>query len=147
MTRIIGCGNFDRGDDAAGLLVARRLRELGVASTSCSGESLALMDGWDGADSVILVDAVVSGRQPGTVSIWDPLASPVPRECFVGSTHAFGVAEAIELARVLDRLPPQLTLYGIEGAHFEQGAPPSPEVLDAIERVAQEIALCTNPHL
>ena len=27
---IIGCGNFDRGDDAAGLLVARRLHALGV---------------------------------------------------------------------------------------------------------------------
>ena len=27
---MIGCGNFDRGDDAAGLMVARRLQAFGV---------------------------------------------------------------------------------------------------------------------
>ncbi|MBK7926186.1 MAG: hydrogenase maturation protease [Bryobacterales bacterium] len=145
MTRVIGCGNLHRGDDAAGLLAARRLHELGVASAGCSGEALSLMDGWAGAESVILIDAVVSGQPPGTITVWDPLAAPLPRECFMGSTHAFGVAEAIELARVLRRLPPQLTLYGIEGARFDQGSPPSPEVLMAVERVAQEIAQCTNP--
>jgi len=41
--RIIGCGNLDRGDDAAGLLVARRLRALGVEAAEHSGEGLTLL--------------------------------------------------------------------------------------------------------
>ena len=39
--RIIGCGSFDRGDDAAGLLVARRLQALGVETAEQSGESVS----------------------------------------------------------------------------------------------------------
>jgi hypothetical protein len=36
--------------------------------------------------------------------------------------HHFGLAEAVELARVLDRLPPRLWIYGIEGRQSEQGS-------------------------
>jgi Ni,Fe-hydrogenase maturation factor len=39
--RIIGCGNAERGDDAAGLLLVRRLRELGVDAHEHSGEGRA----------------------------------------------------------------------------------------------------------
>ena len=68
-----------------------------------------------------------------------------------GSTHHFGLAEAVELARALDRLPPRLWIYGIEGKQFEQGSVPSPEVTQAIEKVAERIAsqcrLFPNGHI
>jgi hypothetical protein len=37
-------------------------------------------------------------------------------------------------------LPEQIRIYGIEGAKFEPGAPPSSEVLDAVNRVGCKIA-------
>ena len=145
--RIIGCGTAERGDDAAGLLVARRLRELGVDACEQSGEGLALMEGWTGSDAVILIDAVVTGRPSGTVTVWDASEAPVVADFCRCSTHAFGVAEAVQLARVLDRMPPRLLIYGIEGRQFDIGYPPSPEVVAASEKLARSLAHRSGPAL
>jgi len=142
-TLIIGCGNADRGDDAAGLLVARRLREMGVPAEEQSGEALALLESWHGAGDdleVILVDAVVSGAPAGAILVWDAREAPVVGDFLRCSTHAFGVAEAVQLARILDLLPPRMVIYGIEAEQFDFGAPPSAEVLQAVEEVAARIA-------
>src|ERR1039457_2451863 len=56
------------------------------------------------------------------------------------STHAFGVAEAVQLARVLERLPRRLLIYGIEGRRFDLGSAPSVEVVEASDRVALALA-------
>ncbi|MGA2327140.1 MAG: hydrogenase maturation protease [Bryobacteraceae bacterium] len=137
---IIGCGNPDRGDDAAGLLVARRLRSLGIEALERGGEGLDLLESWSGAESVIIVDAVISGASVGSISVWDAQTAPVARAVFRASTHAFGVAEAVELGRALAQLPPSLRIYGIEAGQFELGSPPSPEVLAAVEELARRIA-------
>ncbi|HYL34388.1 MAG TPA: hydrogenase maturation protease [Bryobacteraceae bacterium] len=137
--RIIGCGNTDRADDAAGLLVAQRLRELGLDAIEHSGDGFALLDLWHGSDDVVLVDAMVSGAPPGTVSVWDG-SIPVCAS-FRCSSHMFGPAEAIELGRALDRLPRRIRIYGIEAAQFEHGAAPGSEVLAAVDRVVSELAL------
>ncbi|HTZ97132.1 MAG TPA: hydrogenase maturation protease [Terriglobales bacterium] len=135
---IIGCGNRERSDDGAGILVAERLRELGIEAETRIGEALDLIEAWNGADDVILVDAVLTGAPVGTVQAWDgrqPLASVRTNT----SSHGLGVAEAIELAHVLDRLPTRLRVYGIEGRRFEPRAEISPEVRCAIEEVVRRI--------
>jgi hydrogenase maturation protease len=140
---VIGCGNADRGDDAAGLLVARRLRELGVEAQEQSGDAAGLLDIFESAPEgrrIILVDAMVTGSPPGFIHFWDAGAARLSRDVFRCSTHALGVVVAAELARVLGKLPSQVGIYGIEGAGFEAGAPPSPEVLRAVEELAQRIA-------
>ncbi len=137
--RIIGCGNLDRGDDAAGVMVARRLRVLGIDADEQSGDSVSLMDSWQGFETVIVVDALCSDHAPGEVRIWDACASPLPKAALQCSTHALGLYEAVELARTLDRLPDKLLIYGIEGKQFAPGARPSAEVEKAVESVAQHI--------
>jgi len=139
-TRIIGCGTEARGDDAAGLRVAQRLRALGIDAQEHTGDGLSLMETWQGSDAVILVDAVVTGGNPGEIRSWDGLEAPVVVDRHSGSSHFFGVAEAIKLARVLDRLPPRLTIYGIEAADFAFGSAPCPEVDAATERLALQLA-------
>lgn len=137
---VIGCGNLDRGDDGAGVLVARRLRTLGSEAQEQSGESFSLMDSWQGFETVIVVDALCSDHPPGEVRIWDASAHPLPKAALQCSTHAFGLYEAVELARTLGRLPDKLLIYGIEGKQFAPGARPSKEVEKAVESVAQQIA-------
>ena len=46
-----------------------------------------------------------SGAAPGTTRRLDASRERLPAELFRGSTHALGLAEAVELARALDRLP------------------------------------------
>jgi len=140
---VLGVGNEYRGDDGAGIAVARRLRERFLAKVTVleeSGEGAALMDSWRGADWVMLVDAVRSGARPGTIHRLDACAAPVPMGFFHYSTHAFSVAEAIELARSLGQLPPCLIVYGIEGENFTGGDGLSPAVEKAVETVVERAA-------
>jgi hydrogenase maturation protease len=140
---VIGVGNEYRSDDAVGIVVARRLRELLLAKITVleeSGEGAALIDSWKGATWVMLLDAVHSGAAPGTIHRFDARAAQIPTGFFHYSTHAFSVAEAIELARSLGQLPPHLIVYGIEGENFAAGVGLSHAVEQAVERVVEQAA-------
>jgi len=141
--KIIGCGNQERGDDQAGLVVATRLRQAGLDAEVHTGDALSLIEKWGAADDVILIDAVVSGRAAGTVHVWDSAlpGSELPNAAggSAVSSHGFDIARAIELARGLGKLPLRLRIYGVEGLNFERGTNMSPEVSAAVDRVVQKI--------
>ena len=136
---VIGVGNAWRGDDAAGLMVARRLRGT-VAAREQEGDGAGLLEAWAGARHVVVVDAAAGDAAPGSVRRFDARAAPLPARFLRSSTHAFGVADAVELARALDRLPERLEVYAIEGASFAAGAPLSPAVAAAIDELADLLA-------
>jgi hydrogenase maturation protease len=139
---VIGIGNDHRGDDAVGLTVARRLKQqlpASVAIGEASGEGTALLEAWRKAALVILIDAVQSGATPGTIHRIDARAQSVPSNFFHYSTHAFGVAEAVELGRALGQLPPRLVIYGIEGETFAAGVGLSAVVEKAAGEVTRRV--------
>jgi hydrogenase maturation protease len=138
---IIGIGNEYRGDDAVGLIVARRLKDRLADSVTVieqSGDGAALIEAWRDAQTVIVIDATVSGAAPGTIRRFDANAQPIPTASFRCSTHAFSLAEAIELARALGQLPPRLVVYGIEGKNFAAGVGLSAEVEEAVGEAARQ---------
>jgi hydrogenase maturation protease len=139
---VIGVGNAWAGDDAAGLLVARLVRErapAGVTVLEHEGEPTALMDAWNGAALAIVVDATSGGGRPGAVRVLDATGEPLPATFSGTSTHAFGLAEGIELARALGRMPARLLVVGIEGESFEAGGAPRAEVMGALEGAAEQV--------
>ena len=141
-TLVIGVGNSYRGDDGAGIAVARKLAEQrlpGVRVMEMNGEGTSLVEAWKDAPSVLLVDAVSSGAVPGTIHRFDTQAGPLPTGLEHRSSHSFGVAEAVEVARALGRLPPRLVIYGIEGKNFSPGRDLSAEVEGAVEEVASRL--------
>lgn len=151
--RIIGIGNEWRGDDAVGLLAARRLQKvLGDRAEVVEAESagVELLELMKGARTVILLDAARSGQAPGTIHRLHASAGPITPALFPRSTHAVGVAEALELARTLGVLPKQVIVYGIEAGDTEVGHPLSPQVSHALNEVVQlilkevEAPACTN---
>ncbi|MBE3011674.1 hydrogenase maturation protease [Microbispora sp. NEAU-D428] len=136
---VIGLGSDLRGDDAAGLEVARLLRGTlppSVAVVESSGDPAALVEAWSGAALAIVVDAVSSGAPPGTVhrSLHTPVHPPVR-----AGSHSLGLADAVELGRALGRLPDELVVAGIEGGDFSLGVPMTPPVLAAVRRTADEL--------
>jgi hydrogenase maturation protease len=146
---VIGIGNPWRRDDGAGLAVARLLAGTpGVDVHEREGEPASLLDAWEGADALWLVDAVSSGASPGTVHRIDVAEQKLPADLFRASTHHLGLADAVELARALGRLPVRTVFYGIEGGSFEAGEGLSAEVAAAAARVAgeirEEVAACTS---
>lgn len=148
---ILGVGNQYRGDDAAGLCAVRKIQAQNLPQArvvEACGEGATVMEQWQGADLVILIDAVWSGAPAGTIFRFEAAHLPLPAKFFHYSSHAFGVAEAIELARVLKLLPPRLIVCGIEGKAYDEGAPLSPEVEQAIcviEREIVELLLTHHP--
>jgi hydrogenase maturation protease len=144
---IIGVGNGYGGDDAIGLELARALRAdppLGSTILEQSGAVTALLDAWRGERAVIVLDAVAAGKPPGTLLRLDARREPMPVRLFSHSTHAFGVAEAVELGRALGELPDQLIIFGMQGGDFTPSAAISPAVAIAMDealcRVRQELA-------
>ena len=141
--KVIGVGNEWRGDDAVGLLVARRLKEdqlPQVEIVESRGTVTAVREAWEDAAGVIVVDAMVSGGPPGTIYRFDAHGAGVPVELSRSpSSHGWGVAEALALGKVLQELPPCLIIYGIEGKNFGPGQEVSQEVAAAIPEAARRI--------
>jgi hydrogenase maturation protease len=135
-------GNRLRGDDGAGLEVAHHLRAMlpaAVEITEREGEPTALIGGWEGIDALWIVDAVSSGSEAGIVHRLDASRDALPPDPFRASTHHVSLAETIELARALGRLPALTVVYGIEGAGFAVGEPLTPAVAAAAVTVAEAI--------
>jgi len=139
---VVALGNELRGDDAVGLEIARRLR--GVRVIVSEAEPTGLLDELEGADPLVLVDAARGGGAPGTVYRIDLAAERLPAELFKGSTHHFSLADTVELARALGRLPERAYVVAVEGASFDTGAALSPEVEAAIPRAVEEVERCTS---
>ena len=117
---IIGAGS-PFGDDRLGWVAAESLQRSSAVNALEPGRIVIsildrpgamLLAHCRDADHVIVMDAVRSGAVPGTrhrLSVSDLADSRLP-----ATSHGFGVAAALELARVLGGLPDRLLLYGIE---------------------------------
>ncbi|HEY6923337.1 MAG TPA: hydrogenase maturation protease [Steroidobacteraceae bacterium] len=139
---VIGIGNPDRGDDGAGRVIAHRLQDLvpsDVEVLQHDGEATALVAQLHDAPTVLIVDACQSGAAAGTVHRFDAHRAPLPAAQFGLSSHGFGLASAIELARALNQLPQRCIVYAVEGKCFDAGAGLSPPVTAAVAVITARI--------
>ena len=139
---VIGVGNRSRGDDAVGIRVVERLRgSLTCFESNGDPSDLIVLFGSD--QEVIVVDAMVSGSEPGTITTTEITFGNAPSSVVPlrsqSSTHGFGVFEALELARILGTIPAHVTVIGIEGADFSPGARLSPATERAVALTADHI--------
>lgn len=132
---IVGVGNLDRGDDGAGVWAVRRLHG---ARTKEVTDCTQLIEIWADEHDVVVIDAMVTGAPVGTVNRFEVGAFPLPIGTFP-STHSFGLAETVELARAIGRLPERLTILGIEAGQMDLGRPLSAEVDRAIDVLVDEL--------
>ena len=78
------------------------------------------------------------GRRAARSTVWTP-SRGTAAQLFRGSTHAFSVAEAVELARAVERLPPSPSIYGIEGRDYAAGSALQPQVEQAVRELVIEL--------
>jgi hydrogenase maturation protease len=146
MIAVIGIGQSLRGDDAAGLEAVRVWQTKYSSSTDDSfvvvhlteNPGLGLLNLLCGVDTAILVDAVQSGVNPGTLHRINESAI----DSFTNgsdSAHGFGVGETLVLGRSVDphSLPEEIVVIGIEVGQTDIGKGLSPEV----EAVLPEAAI------
>lgn len=145
---VIGIGSRLRRDDAAGWAVVARLARPAIRRSLPPGTELHLCDGdparivscWEGADLAVVADAArVVPARPGTVHrVHVGCRSPSSPPALSG-THGFGLADAVALARALDRLPRRLVVYAIEAGDTSFGTGLSLPVAGAVRSLAARI--------
>ena len=132
-------GSEYRRDDGAGPAVADAGRpgNREVTNLGPIADPLDLLGLWDDADLAVVIDAVRTGAEPGTVRLIElgiqPSADPQgPTPSAGSSTHGIGLAGVLRLARAIGRAPERVVVVGIEGRDFGQGEGLTPEVARAV---------------
>jgi hydrogenase maturation protease len=134
---VIGLGAWDRGDDAAGLVVAARLhaRLEGRARVvvGCA-DAFAFVAELEGAARVVLVDSLQTSDCPaGTLQQLDLARAAPPPQPPRLSGHGDALGAGWRLARTLGVAPPFFRIWGVVGRDFGLGAPLSAAVRAALE--------------
>jgi hydrogenase 3 maturation protease len=134
---VLGLGNRDRGDDAAGPLLVDRLRgrvpapclDAGVAPENCLEQVVR-----ERPDVVLLVDAADFGGMPGEVR----LADPAEHRPGTLSTHAPSLDLVARYLRV--RAGCVVRVLAIQAAVTRPGRPLSEAVRATLEGLADRLA-------
>ncbi|MBF0166527.1 MAG: hydrogenase maturation protease [Alphaproteobacteria bacterium] len=146
---VVGIGNEFRRDDGVGLILAERLKARQIPALDVvlhHGEGTGLMALWQGRSLAVVIDAVSSGKPAGSLHVIDAVRDSVPPDLILFSSHAFGLAEAVEMARNLDQLPKQLWIVGVEGQDFKHGQELSRDVASALDLALETVlTLITSP--
>jgi hydrogenase maturation protease len=142
-TLILGLGNPMRGDDGVGVRVIQQLVTQGLpegveaAEGGTKGLGLVnLMEGWR---RVILVDAANMGLTPGKFARFTRQEARLLGDDQSLSVHVAGLREALLLAEVLELLPDEIVIYGVQPAKLDWHAGLSPEVEAAVPGLVRSI--------
>ena len=149
---VVAIGSVYRRDDGAGVAVAEEVARAcpGVARLGPVTEPLDLLGLWDGADLVVVADAVRSGAEPGTVQVVDlsdgtggGAGSGAPTG--TTSTHGIGLTGVLRLARAVGGAPRRVVVVGIEGEDFGNGTGLSAAVERAVGHAAGHVRELVDP--
>jgi hydrogenase maturation protease len=136
-------GNPNRGDDGIGPLVAAKLEGRLPRHASLivrHGDMFALAEDFAGCGALVCVDAAAPMSSPGQIHRIDLTTEELPRELLSASTHGFGLADVIALARALGRAPQIVIIYAVEGTCFDAGAALTHAVAAAADETAHLVA-------
>ena len=144
-TLVVGLGNPVLSDDSVGLQVLHQLEpqlrpRADVETRECCRGGLDLMEDLVGADRAIIVDAICSGAEPGTVHHLMPSQLPTQHS---SSIHDVNLATALQLGRQAGVPLPdddQIMLIGVEAQDVATfGEQCTPRVEAAIPRAAEAV--------
>jgi hydrogenase maturation protease len=139
---ILGIGNKFRSDDGAGVVAAEKIKKFGIEKFDVKivdGEGTEIIETWKGYDNVIIIDAVQENGSAGKIHEINANEDALESDFFNYSSHAFGLAEAINVSRVMNKLPKFLIVYGIEGEHFQFDTKLTSKIEKAVNKIAAMI--------
>ena len=145
---LLGLGNILLQDEGVGVHAIRYLEEhyemppeLEIVDGGTSG--LDLLPYIEGRERVLFVDAVNFGKEPGYIGELNNEEIPTFFQV-KSSLHHLGLADVLAAAQLLDTMPPETCLIGIQPYSLEQGLELSPNMqarLDAfLEKILAKLA-------
>jgi hydrogenase maturation protease len=145
---IMGIGNYLMADEGVGVHAAEQLQLMSWP------DNIEVLDGGTGGfhlleyfeihDHVILIDATLDGREPGTIRKIKPrFAKDFPPAM---STHDIGLKDMVSALQFMDKMPVidlfVVSIASIQDQGIQLTAPIQkilPELLDLVKALAEEI--------
>lgn len=140
---LIGLGNLLMRDEGSGIHAIRHLQahwrippELEIVDGGTGG--LDLLPFIEKREKVLFVDTVHFGREPGHIGI---LCNPqIPAfSALKDSLHHLGLSDVLAAAQLLDVLPREICLIGIQPRKIETGLELTPEIQNRLEALVARI--------
>ncbi len=134
---VLGVGNILLSDEGVGVKVVEELQhryEFSGSIEIIDGGTMGmeLLPYFDERSHILIVDAVKTGKEPGTIiRIDDPPAFFSAKI----SPHQIGLADVLGAAAITDNLPRNIALFGIEPKEISTGLDLSPEVAQNLNRL------------
>ena len=146
---VMGVGNVLMGDEGVGVHAVRLLEQrawpAGVALLDGGTGGFHLLSHVGGCDILVMIDATLDGRPPGTITVIEPrYASDYPRAL---SAHDIGLKDLVDSAAILGSLPRVLlvtiavaSLQPMQMTLSPQIEASLPEVVATVERLVATLA-------
>jgi hydrogenase maturation protease len=140
---VFGIGNILLSDDGVGVHVINRLRDRYIFPGSVElidggTKGLDLLPLFEGRDKILIIDAANFNRDPGTIDT--VMGDKIP--AFLSSklsVHQIGLPDTLFAAKLMDIIPPEMCLIGIQPASMNTGTELSAEIQDRIEMLIDRI--------
>lgn len=120
-TLILGIGNYLMGDEGIGVHVANRMElevlPAGIDVLDGGTGGFHLLEYFEMYDHIILIDATLDGKAPGTIRMIKPrFAKDFPPAM---STHDIGLKDLVSALQLLDKMP-VIDLFVVSIASIQQ---------------------------
>lgn len=143
---VLGLGNTLQMDDGVGVHAIRWLQQdqgafSGTVNFVDGGTiSFPLLEVIEDAKKLVVVDAVIMGRDPGEVRVFEGQAmDEFLARSRAGSVHEVSLAELFSMARLRGYLPASRALIGIEPELVNWSETLSPIVAASLPRVSRAL--------
>jgi hydrogenase maturation protease len=146
-TLVLGLGNILLGDEGVGVRAVERLLSLydfppGTRVLDGGTLGLDLLPYVEDTDRLLLIDAVQAGLEPGSLVRLEGEKVPAFLAVKV-SPHQMGLPDLLAAARLQDRYPEKVVLWGVQPGEMRTSLDLSPPVaarMDALlDRVLAEL--------
>jgi hydrogenase maturation protease len=140
---IIGVGNILLKDEGIGIHVVRELVNIGlpewISIHECGTSGLNILNYLENTDCAIIVDAVRSGKTPGTVSKFLIDKSRLEEVKDMVSMHQIDLLATLSLGSKMMQLPSRIVIVGVEPRDISPGLSLSSEVNKAIPQIIVKV--------
>lgn len=140
---VLGIGNILLSDEGVGVRLVEKLEQcfdctpaIDVVDGGTCG--MELMECMAGRDHLIVADAVLTGKAPGSVTVLRDREVPALFTRKI-SPHQLGLADVLMALQLTGEFPRQLTLVGVEPEALDSGIGLSDTVTRALEPALQHI--------
>ena len=141
---VLGVGNLLMSDDGFGVHAVHRLLKdplPGIEIYDAGTSALTALDLADGADRLLMIDAIRSNQPPGTLMRCNGFTAK--HEPGMPSIHAMGLTTALQLVPE-DRRPRQFTVLGAEPESLDYGMELSNTLQTCLPDLLREVRQILN---